>query len=197
MAAFLSKRNTAILGFASVLLLLLSLMVFGNLNTEFRFLEDYISMLGAQGQPNALWFNIFGFVLVGLLLFGFGLGYGLILKDRLLAVFLSLFGLGFAFAAIPTDFQPERDAASKAHIVAICLGLAFWMFGLARIGANKNLSSKVRQGANIVSGMLALAIVGAATDLYSMPFAHRMVFAIVFGWTLLTAIGLMRIRDEY
>ena len=191
MDSIFNKHIVGLLGIFSVLLLLVCLIVFGNLNPNWSFLDDFISLLGAQGQPNALWFNILGFILVGLLLFLFGLGYGFILKDKLLAVLLSLFGVGFALTAIPTDLELERDVASKAHIVAICLGLAFWLFGLSRMGSNKALPRKVRHRANIAAGLLALAMVGAAIDLYSMPFAHRIVFAIVFGWTALNSIELL------
>lgn len=191
MTELFNRRNTGFFGLGSVIVLLISLLVFGNLNPDWSFLNDFISMLGAKGQPNAIWFNLIGFVLVGFLLFLFGLGYGLLLKDKLLAVLLSLFGIGFAFTAIPTDLELERGSAAKAHIVAICLSLAFWLFGLARMGSNKQLPDRVKYKANIASGMLALAMVGAATELYSMPFAHRLVFSIVFGWTAINSIELL------
>jgi len=45
---------------------------------------------------------------------------------------LSLLGLGFAFMAIQINMQKPNSPISKSHIIAISLGLAFWLFVLAR-----------------------------------------------------------------
>ena len=156
----LSERSIGIFGLLSVLTLVTALLVFGLLNSDFSFLEDFISKLGAKGEPNAIWFNLIGFVVVGILLFIFGLSYGRLLKDRLLSVLLSLFGLGFAFTAMPVDFQMPDSPVSAAHTVAICLGLAFWLFGLSRLGYNQILKKKIRNRANFTATVLALSMMG-------------------------------------
>lgn len=71
-------------GLSSVLILIIALVSFGFSNPGFRFINDFISKLGAKGEPNAFWFNPFGFITVGLLLFVFGLSYGDLLNDKLL-----------------------------------------------------------------------------------------------------------------
>ena len=139
----LTEKQVGIFGLLSALFLVMALFVFGLLNPNFSFWEDYISKLGSKGEPNAFWFNAIGFILVGLLLFAFGLGYGKLLNDQLLSLLLSLFGLGFACTAIPIDIEFSRTSVSKAHIIAICLGLAFWLFGLARLGYNQKLKPKI------------------------------------------------------
>jgi hypothetical protein len=131
---------------------------------------------------------LLGFVSVGVLSSFFGFSYGRLLQDKLLSVLLSLFGIGFAFTAIPVDFQIEDSGYSKAHVVAICLGLAFWLFGLSRMGSNRKLNKEVRTRANISAVLLIVSIVGAAIELWSIPITHRLVFGVVFGWTLLTSI---------
>lgn len=145
----LTARNIGIIGFLSVLILIVALLIFGFLNADFSFLNDFISKLGAKGEPNALWFNLIGFITVGILLFVFGLSYGKLLNDKLLSILLSLFGLGFAFTAIPVDLQMPNAPVSAAHTVAICLGLAFWMFGLSRLGYNQKLKPRIRNRANL------------------------------------------------
>ncbi|MFK8161818.1 MAG: hypothetical protein AB8H12_05085 [Lewinella sp.] len=60
-----------------------SLVVLGKLNEDFSFVNDFVSKLGATGAPNAIWWNLLGFVLVGILLMGFGFIYGAYLKDKL------------------------------------------------------------------------------------------------------------------
>ena len=187
----MKERNVGILGLLSVLILIMALLIFGFSNAEFSFANDFISKLGAKGEPNALMFNLFGFITVGLLLFVFGLTYGNLLNDKLLSILLSLFGLGFAFTAIPMDMELSRTPVSKAHIVAICIGLAFWLFGLSRLGYNRQLDRKVRIRANLTAVILVLSMMGFVLGLWSMPITHRLVFGIVFSWTALTSIGLI------
>lgn len=82
----MKEKNVGILGLLSVLILIVAISIFGFLNAEFSFANDFVSKLGAKGEPNALWFNLFGFITVGILLFVFGLAYGNLLNDRLLSI---------------------------------------------------------------------------------------------------------------
>lgn len=187
----LTEKNIGIFGLLSVLTLITALLIFGVSNSGFSFWEDFISKLGAKGEPNALWFNLIGFVVVGILLFIFGLSYGKLLNDKLLSILLSLFGLGFAFTAIPIDMEFSRTSVSKAHIVAICLGLAFWFFGLSRLGYNQKLKRRIRNRANFTAVILVLSMIGSVFGFWSMSTTHRLVFMIVFGWTAMTSIELI------
>ncbi|GAB5550502.1 MAG: hypothetical protein Sapg2KO_00930 [Saprospiraceae bacterium] len=185
------EKTVGFIGLSAVLLLATALLTFGALNKDFSFLNDFISKLGAKGQPNALWFNLIGFMTVGILLFIFGFSYGKLLKDKLLALLLSLFGVGFAFTAIPADMALLEATASKAHTLAICLGLASWLFGLSRLGFNKQLHQKIRNRANVTAVLLILAILAFVLGIWSMPITHRLVFGIVFGWTTITSLDLI------
>lgn len=72
----LTETNIGVFGLSAVLVFMLALLIFGFLNPGFSFLNDFISQLGAKGEPNALWFNLIGFTTVGVLLFIFVLtGY--------------------------------------------------------------------------------------------------------------------------
>ncbi|MEP1031994.1 DUF998 domain-containing protein [Ekhidna sp.] len=186
------KKTAGLIGLLSVSLFVISLIVFGSLHPKWNFLNNFISQLGAKGEPLALWWNLIGFVNVGLLLLLFGLYYGKVLKDKLAGILLSLFGLGFALTAIPTDELDSKSAVSKAHVVAICFALAFWLFGLARISSNGSNSAQIRYRANIAAVLLVSSMIGFAIGLWSMPLTHRLVFAVVFGWTAWTSFGLLR-----
>lgn len=185
------QQTAGWLGLSSILLFVFALLVFGFSNAEFSLLQDYVSQLGARGEPNALWFNIIGFIAVGILLFAFGLFYGKLLKDRLLSVLLSIFGMGFACTAIPIDMELSGTAVSKAHIVAICLGLAAWLFGLSRLSYNQQLKKRIRNRANFTAILLVLPIIGFVLGFWAMPITHRLVFGVVFGWTAITSIELI------
>jgi len=166
-------------------------MIFGFSNSDFSFVNDFVSKLGAKGEPNALWFNLFGFIAVGILLFVFGVTYGNLLNDKLLSVLLALWGLGFAFTAIPIDMELSRIPTSKTHIVSICLGLAFWLLGLSRLGYNPRLEKGIRNRANFTATILVLAIICSALGLWSLPITHRLIFGIVFGWIAITSFELI------
>ncbi|WP_115866769.1 DUF998 domain-containing protein [Marinoscillum furvescens] len=184
-------RVVGTVGLSSVIILVTSLLVFGFANDNFSFLNDFISELGARGEPYAFWFNLVTFVLVGLLLFVFGLSYGLLLNDKVLSFLLSLFGLGFGFTAIPVDLQLADAPVSKAHVLAICLGLAFWMFGLSRLGYSQRIAKRTRNMANCSAVFLLIAIIGFVLGAWSMPITHRLIFAVVFGWIAITSVQLI------
>jgi hypothetical membrane protein len=187
----IKETEIGILGLSSILIFIATLLIFGFANTDFSFANDFISKLGAKGEPNALWFNLFGFITAGILLFVFGVTYGNLLNDKLLSVLLSLFGLGFAFTAIPIDMELSRTPMSKAHIISISLGLAFWLLGLSRLGYNRQLRKGIRNRANFTATVLTLSIIGSVLELWSMPVTHRLIFGIVFSWIAVTSFELI------
>jgi len=189
-------KTAGILGVLAFTLFLGSLLIFGFLSKDFSFSSDVISKLGARDQPHALWWNLIGFVMVGLLLIGFGLSYGKVLNDRLTGILLALFGLGFALTSIPIDLGETDTTFSKAHVVAICLALAFWLFGLARMSGKASMNKSTKLRANVAAILLVISMIGGALALWSIPITHRLVFGVVFGWTLITSMGLLRSKKE-
>lgn len=167
-----------------------SLVIFGSLNPEFSFRQDFVSKLGAIGEPNAVWWNLIGFGLVGLILAGFGIRYGNILNDKFAGVLLALFGIGFSFTSVPIDLIDSNTQISKVHIVAICLALACWLFGLARISYNSAHKKSVRNRANVAAVVIVISMIGGVLGFWTMPITHRLVFATVFGWTAITSFEL-------
>jgi len=192
----ITETSVGFFGLLSAFVLIIAITIFGFTNNDFSFFDDFISKLGAKGEPNALWFNLIGFVIVGISISIFGFFYGLLLKDKLLSVLLSLFGLGFVLTAIPIDMRASDTSISKAHIVAICIGLAFWLFGLSRLGYNQKLKKKIRSRANITATLLVVSMLGFVIGFWSMSITHRLVFGIVFGWTAFTSIELIFKRKE-
>ena len=57
-------KTAGFLGITAFVVFITALIVFGFLNREFSFLNDYISKLGAKGEPYAIWWNIIGFLVV-------------------------------------------------------------------------------------------------------------------------------------
>jgi hypothetical protein len=85
----------------------------------------------------------------------------------------------------------SRTPRSKAHIISIYLGLAFWLLGLSRLEYNRQLKKGIRNRANFTATILTLSIIGSVLELWSMPVTHRLIFGIIFGWTAITSFELI------
>lgn len=186
---------TAAIGLSSVALFCIALIVFGSLNGDFDYLEDYISKLGAEGQPYAVGWNLVGFFSVGILLTLFGWTYGHVLHDRFVGLLLSLFGVGFAVTATPTNIGDPASTLSKAHTVAICLAVAAWLFGLARMAHLASLGRSVYYSANTAAFFAVVPIAGHGLGWWSMPVTHRLVFLTIFAWVTYTSFRLLLDED--
>ncbi|MEM6751225.1 MAG: DUF998 domain-containing protein [Planctomycetota bacterium] len=187
-----SHRLAGSLGLIAVGLFGGALVVVAVLTLGFDYWNDYVSKLGAIGQPYAIWWNLIGFLAVGAVFAVFGVAYGRVVGDRLAGLLLAAFGLGFGLTAIPVDLEQSASAASKAHIVAACLGVGAWMFALARIAQLRRLPRSVRRRANITAALVVLPILGLVAGRWSLPVTHRLVFAVMFGWVVITSVGLLR-----
>lgn len=182
----------AYLGISAVVLFCAALVIFSIINPQFDLANDYVSKLGAIGQPYALGWNLVGFLSVGLLLAVFGWAYGRIVDDRLVGILFTLFGLGFAATGVPTGMAGPTSPMSKAHVVAICLALAAWLFGLARLTGSRALEKSERAIANVTAILLVSPIIGFSIGLWSMPTTHRLVFFVVFAWVTVASLRLLR-----
>ncbi|MEM0895641.1 MAG: DUF998 domain-containing protein, partial [Verrucomicrobiota bacterium] len=145
---------------------------------------------GSKGQPYATWWNLFGFITVGLLLAAFGWFFGLCKNDRILGACLMVAGLGFALAAFPTDFSDAHSPLSTAHYVSICLALAGYCFGLARLTGSRS-TARDRKTANWVVVLSILPIMFVSGGVSAEPVAHRVILIVVFSWVVITSLRLM------
>lgn len=179
-----------ILGLAGVGLFVASFCCSAWLTPGYDPLHDYISKLGARGQPVALFWNLSGFLAVGLLLAAFGIAFGRAIEDAQTGLCLALAGAGFALGAIPTDLQDETAPLSKAHFVSICLGLAGWCFAMARLGSLPMPDRTLKRSAGTVSLLVVWPFLAHAAGLVAAPMAHRLVLAAVFGWVIATSLAL-------
>ena len=94
-----------------------SIVAFAALRSDYSHLNDAVSELGARGAPNALAWNLIGFLTVGLLItvFSWGLYRGTGSLAALISVGLS--GLGFAGTGMfPADMDDLASPSSRrAH----------------------------------------------------------------------------------
>ena len=182
---------TAVCGLLSVSVFVCSFMIFCFLHPGFDILGDFISKLGSKGQPYAICWNVSGFATVGLLLATFGWLFGLCQGDRVLGACLVVSGVGFTLAAIPADFADAQAPLSKAHFVSVCLSLAGFCFGLARLSGSRS-TKQDRNIANVVIVLAIIPVVCVSGGVSAEPIAHRIILAVVFTWVVLSSIRLLR-----
>ena len=181
---------TAAFGLSSVTIFLVTFAVFAFLRPDFDVFADFISGLGSRGQPFAVWWNGIGFAAVGLCLAAFGWLYGLCRQDRLLGVCLVVAGLGFALAAIPTDPLNKQGVHSKAHFLSVCLSLAGFSLGLARLSGPR-ASRWERTSANWVIVLTLVPVICVPGGISAEPLAHRIILLVVFGWVVTVSCRLL------
>ncbi|MEM6692090.1 MAG: DUF998 domain-containing protein, partial [Planctomycetota bacterium] len=172
---------TAACGLLSVTVFACSFTVLGILHPDFNVFSDFISKLGTGGQPQAIYWNVLGFAVVGLLLAAFGWLFGLCKEDRILGTCLMIAGLGYAFAATPTDFTNADSPFSKVHFVSVCLSLAGYSFGLARLTGSQSTDFD-KTAAKIVVTLSILPIICVSGGVSAEPIAHRIILTVVFAW---------------
>ena len=189
------KQRASALGFATVILFCVALFAIGLLTPSFNFLTDYISLLGASGQPLSMIWNVVGFGFTGTLFGMFGWTIGCVVGDRIMGGCLVLMGLGFVFAAAPTDFANAESPLSKIHFASICIALAGWCFALARIGQNEQLDRTLRTSSKLALVLAIAPFIGLAGIVLPEPTTHRLVLAVIFGWTLFLSTIVFRQSD--
>ncbi len=182
---------TGILGLSAVLTFVVAFLVIGALTPDFHLAGDYISKLGSRGQPYAGWWNAIGFGVVGLAFALFGFLFGLCTNDRVLGACLLIAGLGFACAAIPTDFTDEYATLSKAHYASICFGLAGWCFALARLIGAESTNDFARKTATYTITLSLLPMIAIGGGGSAEPVAHRIVMLVVFIWVVSNSLQLL------
>lgn len=183
---------TAGFGLASVSIFAITFFLFAILNPDFDVASDYISKLGSKGQPYSHFWNVVGFGLVGIVLATFGWFFGMCAKDRVLGACLMVSGIGFAMAAIPADFADAHSPLTKAHYASICIALAGWCFGLARLSGSKSTDGFSQTTANYTVVLALLPMLGIGVGISAEPVSHRLVLVVVFGWIVLNSIRLLK-----
>lgn len=187
-----TRKATGILGLVSVTLFASAFFLIAVLNRNFDVASDYISKLGSNGQPYAFYWNTFGFGLVGLAMASFGWGFGLCMNDRVLGACVLVSGLGFAMAEIPTNLSNATSELSKAHYVSVCVALAGWCLGLARLSSSKIPDRFARHSANYTILLSLLPLLGIGGGISAEPIAHRILLVVVFGWINVISFRLLR-----
>jgi hypothetical membrane protein len=201
-----NDRNAGIVGVAACVIFWTGMLVLGALRPSYSQWTNDISELGAIGTPNAVVWNIVGFIIPGLCLAFVSRRLGIAIDSegtrsgRLATWLLPLFGVGVAgqglFPALLENGAPViMSWHTRVHlIISLVSGLA-WVSGLLLLimPMRRNADWRSLYVANVAA--VLLVIVGSFGRGSGLPdgLVQRIVDAVVFTWFLLMSVRLVQL----
>jgi len=193
----MSSKAAGAYGILATLWFAIALVVFADLHPGYTHATKAISELGAIGAPHQHAWNVFGFLVPGILLAFHGWGMGMTSGDRIAGVAFCLSGLSFAATCIPANMDDFSAPTSQAHIAASLAVFVFWLAGALRLTMGGAATSKALIRAT--TACLWLAAAAALVRFSGLVFpgtGQRIAFAGHFAWVLSTALILLVHREQ-
>ncbi|MES1203328.1 MAG: DUF998 domain-containing protein, partial [Pseudomonadota bacterium] len=155
-----------------------------------------VSELGVWGAPNMWWFNVFGYIIPGMLLAACG---WMIARtespgSRILAGTLALSGLCITLAGLfPADMDAMSSPTSLLHITGSVGGGLLWAIAMVWLAF---LGRKTCPALSLLClGALLLMLGAFFLYGYLLPgLVQRITFAVLFAWYIAAAAILTRSR---
>jgi hypothetical membrane protein len=197
------------LGIAACVVFWATSFVLGALRPSYSHSLDTISELGARGTPNAIWWNVVGFIVPGLLLAWAG---GVIAQSigreqskvrSLAGLLLALSGLAIAVQGVlPADMtNGVADITSpytRGHFISSLVAAAAWSIGVLLLTGPMKRSPEWRRLRIVSIVLVLLAVVASFALRGTLPdgLAQRLGNAVFFAWFVLTSLKLMQLRSD-
>jgi len=184
------------LGLIAATIFVLALAGFGATVPGYRQASHPVALLGAQGVPHALGFNLIAFVLVGAL--GMATGGSLLARMpakgswrlRVGGQLIVLAGLAFlGMGMLPLDPADLDGRASQAHATAWLLWAVAFVPGTVLIAAALRNAANTRLLAwlSLVAGLLVAGLAFGPPGLLRQAIAQRLAFLVWVGWLAVAA----------
>lgn len=203
----MNERVAGGMGITAFAVFWVALVAFAASHPDYSHLHKAVSELGVSGAPDALAWNIIGFIVPGLLLAGFGAGLATAIDGRRGALWWLLVLSGLCFAATGVVPGEMRDGSpimesplTLGHLLFSNLAPLLWIiasfFVIGRVKKNpswKPITILVTVYAVVCVGGFLVGIVASAAipSLANMPgLVQRFCFAFYFGWFLIMAFHL-------
>ncbi len=168
-----------------------------------------ISELGALGAPHALLWNLFGFIVPGVLLSmcGAGLAKAIEVSDRRTAVYwlLVMSGVGFAGTGlIPAEVRDGspfmRSPFTLGHVLMTFLSGIPWVIAAFLLIGRAKRNPVWHRSRGVIIVLAAACAAGFAVNILAQAIpvlahrpglAQRISFGVYFGWFLVMAVQLL------
>ena len=195
MQSLRTTSRAALCGFLAPALFLIAILFFAALRPEYSHLTDAVSELGALDAPNALAWNLIGFVAVGLLIAVFAWGLFRATGSPGALAYVGLSGLSFAATGVfPADMADLAAPSSRMHIVMSLICFGAFVLGAFVLGW-RFLRRPGWRWVAVISGVFGiLAILTMPLREMAVPpgLAQRVSFALYLAWIWLLALALWR-----
>lgn len=181
-----------------------ALFTFGARYPGYSQLTRAISELGAFGAPDALAWNILGFIVPGLLIAICGAGVAVavdgcrtLLFWLLVVAGLAFSGVGLAPAVMYSGSPVLQSPWTAGHIVVSSLSGAVWVIGSVVLVGHVSRRTQRANPKSLALFLCVLAFAGIAVNIFAraMPLladtpglSQRIAFGAFFAWYLLAAL---------
>ncbi|MBD9479745.1 DUF998 domain-containing protein [Pseudoxanthomonas sp. PXM02] len=192
------SRTSSFAGPAATLVFVAALVGFGLALPGYSQIAHPVAVLGAKGVPNALGFNLLGFVLVGALAVVTTLGLRRRLPDdagwtlRIGAQLTLLSAAGFAaMGLLPLDPTDLDNPASSLHATAWMLWWVAFVPGalLVALGLRGRPQWRPLARASTAVALLVLFVALLAVELMPAGIAQRLGYLGWLGWLCIASLG--------
>ena len=205
----MNRRLVGLLGIGAWVLFWTASVVLGAFRPSYSHVVNTISELGAVGTPHATAWNVFGFIIPGLLLAIAGAAIARTanpepsLSRTLATVLLVLCGLaisgqGVMPAEMANGVADVTSTSTRGHFISSLISGAAWAVGaLLLVGPMKR--NRNWQSLYIVSAVLvALTLVASFTLRGTLPdgLAQRIANAFFCVWFILMSLKLVRLEPQ-
>ena len=194
------QRNAGLATLSASILFTGSLIIFRQLRLDgYTHGTKAVSELGAVGAPNAIAFNLLGFVLPGLLVVFAAATLARATGNAKGMALLALTGAAWALTGVfPFDMAARASLTSQAHLAAAMLTGLFWALALFRSPptlVDAGQAALARHGRWLVLALLANIAwqVAQQSGAPILPgWGQRLGFAGMMLWLGLLGLGLLR-----
>lgn len=201
----MTNRSYAAAGLLAPALLWTTYFIMVNQRPEYSFLYKAISELGSLDAPNKWLWNIFGYIIPGLLISIFSIGLYKSFDSEKAAripstgIFLSGFFMTVS-GIFPADMEHMSSATTILHLVGSYGSYVFFLIGAFSFPKLMKKSNYWRKANRPLLAFVWLTII-CGSWYYLFPHipsvGQRIIFFFYFAWISYTAIKLYRLPQEH